>query len=130
MLSSCRCFSLPWRLMSTLAELTLQLEDRQELSSEAVLAAASALAAPEVPDADKAAFLTSLSAKGETAREVAGFALAFRARAMAPGVGKWASERAEIGGTGGDQRGGFKFSTLVDLRLASAGGVGMSQGNG
>src|SRR5882724_835501 len=129
MLSSGACFSLPWRLMSTLAELTLQLEDRQELSTEAVLAAATALAAPDVSDFAKAAFLTALSAKGETAREVAGFALAFRARAIDPGVAKWAPEAIDIVGTGGDQAGGFNISTLVVFTLASAGVTVMKHGN-
>jgi len=115
--------------MSSLTELTTQLTQALELRPEQIEAAAAALASPEVADAAKADFLTALSAKGETAGEVAGFARAFRARATDPGVGRWSAEAIDIVGTGGDHAGGFNISSLVVLTLASAGVKVMKHGN-
>ena len=63
--------------MSSLTELTTQLTQALELSPGQIEAAAAALASPEVADATKADFLWAVSAKGETAGEVAGFARGF-----------------------------------------------------
>jgi anthranilate phosphoribosyltransferase len=115
--------------MSSLTELTTQLTQATELRPEQIEAAAAALASPEVADAAKADFLTALSAKGETAGEVAGFARAFRTRATDPGVGRWSAEAIDIVGTGGDHAGGFNISSLVVLTLASAGVKVMKHGN-
>jgi anthranilate phosphoribosyltransferase len=115
--------------MSSLTELTTQLTQATELRPEQIEAAAAALASPEVADAAKADFLSALSAKGETAGEVAGFARAFRARATDPGVGRWSAEAIDIVGTGGDHAGGFNISSLVVLTLASAGVKVMKHGN-
>ena len=57
--------------MLALLPLSARLAAGQGLSADEVRAAALALAAPEVPDAEKAAFLTAFSDKGETAAEVA-----------------------------------------------------------
>ncbi len=113
----------------SLPELTAQLARAEHLAPAQVEAAAVALAAPELPEDDKAAFLTALSAKGETAQELAGFAQAFRARAVDPGVSAWAHEAIDIVGTGGDHAGGFNISSLVVLTLASAGVKVMKHGN-
>jgi len=115
--------------MSMLAELTRPLSERQELTAEAIVSAASELASPDIPDAEKADFLSALSQKGETAQEVAGFARAFRERAIDPGVGKWAADAIDIVGTGGDQAGGFNISSIVVFTLASAGLTVMKHGN-
>lgn len=112
-----------------LTELTAQLARAENLSPAQVEAAAVALAAPEVAEATKADFLTALSAKGETAGELAGFARAFRARAVDPGVERWSAEAIDIVGTGGDHAGGFNISSLVVLTLASAGVKVMKHGN-
>src|SRR5438445_13898425 len=77
--------------MATLAELTAKLTAGHELSTIEVESAAAALAAPEGGDEAKAALLSALAAKGETAGEVAAFAAAFRARAIDPGVEAWAA---------------------------------------
>jgi len=82
---------------------------------------AAALAANEVSDDSKATSLTALSAKGETAAEIAGFAKAFRARAVDPGVAEWSERALDIVGTGGDHAGGFNISSIVVLVLAVAG---------
>lgn len=115
--------------MSRLKEITAQLAQAIELRPEQIEAAAAALSSSEVPDGDKADFLTALSAKGETAGEVAAFAQAFRARATNPGVGRWSAEAIDIVGTGGDHAGGFNISSLVVLTLACAGVKVMKHGN-
>jgi len=115
--------------MVPLPELSAQLAAGRDLMPAEVESAAAALAAPEVGEEPKAAFLTALAAKGETAAEVAAFAAAFRARAIDPGVGAWAPRAIDIVGTGGDHAGGFNISSLVVLVLASAGVTVMKHGN-
>jgi anthranilate phosphoribosyltransferase len=115
--------------MSELAALTLALTARRDLAPAEVDVAANALAATDVPDEAKAAFLTALAAKGETTDEIAGFARAFRARAIDPGVAAWAPRALDIVGTGGDHAGGFNISSLVVLVLACAGVPVMKHGN-
>ena len=112
-----------------LAPLTARLQARQDLAPAEVATAAVALAAPDVPEAGKAAFLTALADKGETVAEVAAFALAFRGMAVNPGVEAWAPRAIDIVGTGGDHAGGFNISSLVVLTLASAGVPVMKHGN-
>ena len=115
--------------MTDLAALTLQLQDRQDLALDQLDGVAAALAANEVSDDCKATFLTALSAKGETADEIAGFARAFRARAVDPGVSEWSDRALDIVGTGGDHAGGFNISSIVVLVLACAGVPVMKHGN-
>lgn len=115
--------------MSTLAELTTHVAAGRELAPAQVEVAAAALAGTETSDEVKAAFLAALATKGETAGEVAAFALAFRARAVNPGVEAWAAQAVDIVGTGGDHAGGFNISSLVVLTLASAGVSVMKHGN-
>lgn len=115
--------------MSTLADLTARLRAAHSLTAAEVEVAAAALAEPAESDEAKAEFLTALSAKGETAVEVAAFARAFRARAIDPGVEAWSARAIDIVGTGGDHAGGFNISSLVVLVLASAGVTVMKHGN-
>ncbi|HTB80400.1 MAG TPA: anthranilate phosphoribosyltransferase [Opitutaceae bacterium] len=115
--------------MTDLTALTARLAARRDLSSEDVAAAAAALASAGVGGDAKAAFLTALADKGETAAEVAAFATAFRALALDPGVAEWASQAIDIVGTGGDHAGAFNISSLVVLVLASAGIPVMKHGN-
>jgi anthranilate phosphoribosyltransferase len=115
--------------MSPLSALTDRLSARLDLAAGEAEIAAAELAAPEVAEAAKAAFLMALTAKGETAEEVAAFARAFRARAVDPGVGEWSARAIDIVGTGGDHSGGFNISSLVVLILASAGMIVMKHGN-
>jgi anthranilate phosphoribosyltransferase len=115
--------------MSTLPELTSLLTAGRELSAPQVEAAAAALAANEVAGTEKELFLATLAQRGETAGEIAAFALAFRSRAVDPGVGAWAPRAIDIVGTGGDHAGGFNVSSLVVLVLASAGVPVMKHGN-
>ncbi|MBS0663995.1 MAG: anthranilate phosphoribosyltransferase [Verrucomicrobia bacterium] len=115
--------------MAVLSSLTPQLLARRELTAGEMTLAAADLAAPEVPDAEKEAFLVALAAKGETAGEIAALAAAFRARAIDPQVEAWAGQAIDVVGTGGDHAGGFNISSLVTLVLASAGVVVMKHGN-
>lgn len=115
--------------MSILSNFTDAVAAGRELTATEVEAAAAALAATEESDEVKAAFLTALAQKGETAGEVAGFARAFRARAVDPGVEAWAGQAIDIVGTGGDHAGGFNISSLVVLVLACAGVTVMKHGN-
>lgn len=115
--------------MSTLADLTTHLAAGCDLGPTEVEAAAGALAGTEATDEVKAAFLSALAAKGETAAEVAAFATAFRARAINPGVEAWSARAIDVVGTGGDHAGGFNISSLVVLTLASAGVTVMKHGN-
>jgi anthranilate phosphoribosyltransferase len=115
--------------MTGLSLLTAQLAVGRELGAAEARDAAQALAAPEVPDAEKAAFLTAFGDKGETAAEVAAFAGVFRTLALNPGVEAWAPQAIDIVGTGGDHLGGFNVSSVVTLVLACAGVPVMKHGN-
>ncbi len=115
--------------MATLPELTARLSAQQDLSAEDVQAAAAVLSSPGEADEVKAAFLIALAAKGETPAEIAGFAQAFRALAINPGVEAIAPQAIDVVGTGGDHAGGFNISSLVVLLLASAGVPVMKHGN-
>jgi len=114
--------------MSELATMTRQAA-AGELAPGDVRAAALALAAPEVADAEKAAFLTAFADRGETAAEVAAFASVFRTLSVNPGMEEWAPRAIDIVGTGGDHMGGFNVSSLVTLVLACAGVPVMKHGN-
>jgi len=115
--------------MDSLGSLTAVLLARRDLSAEEVAAGARLLASAEVDEAPKVAFLSALSAKGETAAEMAGFATVFRALALDPGLGAWSARAIDIVGTGGDHAGGFNVSSLVTLVLACAGVPVIKHGN-
>jgi anthranilate phosphoribosyltransferase len=115
--------------MSELNSLTSRLRAGEALTDPEVAVAAAELASAEVPEELKAAFLSALTDKGETASEVAAFAREFRARAVNPQVEAWAPDAIDIVGTGGDHAGGFNISSLVVLTLASAGVKVMKHGN-
>src|ERR1700722_9071920 len=98
--------------MTDLATRPLQPPAARDLVPIDAAAAATALASPDVEDGAKAAFLTALSIKGETASELAAFATAFRALAVDPGVAEWAPRAIDVVGTGGDHSGAFNVSSL------------------
>jgi anthranilate phosphoribosyltransferase len=115
--------------MTQLKDLTAQLNAGRDLSPAEVESAAAALTDPAGSEEMKADFLSALAKKGETPAEVAAFAVAFRQRAVNPGVEKWAAQAIDIVGTGGDHAGGFNISSLVVLVLASSGVKVMKHGN-
>lgn len=113
----------------SLESLTGKLHARRDLDAAEAREAALALASPEIAEAVKIDFLAALSAKGETADELAAFAQTYRSVARDPGVQEWAPHALDIVGTGGDHAGGFNVSTLVTLTLAAAGVPVMKHGN-
>ena len=115
--------------MTELAALTPHLTAGRNLTSAEVATVAAELASSGIAEEAKAAFLTALSGKGETAEELAAFAAAYRGMALNPGVEAWAGRAIDVVGTGGDHAGGFNISSLVTLVLASAGVVVMKHGN-
>ncbi len=96
--------------------------DRQE-AREAMLC----LMRGEASDAQIAALLTAMGMRGETAEELAGFALGMRdsATTISPGV----SPLVDTCGTGGDGLGTFNISTCAALVAAGAGAYVAKHGN-
>lgn len=115
--------------MRNLGRLTEKLDQRENLTSDEATDAAHVLAATEVPEGEKEAFLTALAAKGETADEVAAFAQTFRGLARDPGVDDWAERAIDVCGTGGDKMGTFNISTTVMFVLAAGGVPVLKHGN-
>jgi anthranilate phosphoribosyltransferase len=90
----------------------------------------------EVADADLSAMLVTLSARGETAAEIAGFVEAMRAVALTlPLTGAERSVLVDTCGTGGDAmtnasaRATFNISTAVAIVAAAAGAKVAKHGN-
>lgn len=108
-----------------------QLAASEPLTDAQVAVAVEQLVAEAVPVATKADFLSGLARKGETAREIAGFARELRARAIQPVLdGKLRSrEILDVVGTGGDRLSTFNISTTVALIAAAAGVVVAKHGN-
>lgn len=101
-----------------ISQVLLQLMDGQSLSRVAAAALMNRVFSGEATPAQVAAVLTALKLKGETPEEVAGFADAMRAHAVAfPTVG----EGIDTCGTGGDRAGTFNLSTTVSFVAAGAG---------
>jgi anthranilate phosphoribosyltransferase len=115
--------------MEDLHLLTQAMAAGRDLTAAEVRLAAEALASEEPREEAKAVFLSALARKGETSGEVAGFASAFRAFALDPGMEQWAPRAVDIVGTGGDHAGGFNVSSLVTLVVACAGIPVMKHGN-
>jgi anthranilate phosphoribosyltransferase len=73
------------------------------------------------------AFLTALHMKGESAEELAGFALAMREKSVAvPLDGR---QTMDTCGTGGDRKGSFNISTLAAFVVAGCGVPVVKHGN-
>lgn len=104
--------------------LTKHLTSGAELTEEQIQDAAGLLVDPAEAPARKAAFLSALSAKGETPAEIAGFVKEFLKRAVNPGldIAKLPGPMLDVVGTGGDKLHLFNVSTTAMFILA-AGGV-------
>jgi len=113
--------------MNPLEQLTPTLADGCPLSGAAVASAVAALLDPAVAEDAKADFLTALAHKGETAEEIAEFALAVRARAVEPGP--LPGKLLDIVGTGADMAHTFNISSCTMFVAAAAGIAVAKHGN-
>lgn len=118
-------------LSHILPDLTQALRAERELTSPEVAAAASALLEEGGNAADKADFLRSLSAKGESVAEITGFVEAFLERAVDPGLDAAAlsGPLIDVCGTGGDRLDLFNVSTACMFVLAAGGATVVKHGN-
>lgn len=86
------------------------------------------LAAGDMPQALGGALLAGLRAKGETADEIRGFALAMRELALHPAIPD-GSPTVDTVGTGGDGSGSLNLSTGTGLLAAACGARVVKHGN-
>jgi anthranilate phosphoribosyltransferase len=107
------------------------LNSRLDLASGQVAQAVDGLLDTSVPDAEKAAFLHALRAKGETAAEIACFVGCLLARGVDPGLdpGQLAGPMLDVCGTGGDRMGLFNVSSTAMFLLAAGGAAIVKHGN-
>jgi anthranilate phosphoribosyltransferase len=117
--------------LPVLETLTQQLTRAESLTREQITAAVIALTAENDPVETKAAFLSALAKKGESAEEIAGFAGELRDRAIQPPLDAEtrAREILDVCGTGGDHLGTFNISTTVAIVCAAAGVTVAKHGN-
>lgn len=80
----------------------------------------------EFNDAQIAAFLVALRAKGETSSEIAGFAQAMREKMITVPV---TVDAIDMCGTGGDAKGTFNISTVASFAVAGVGVPVAKHGN-
>ena len=86
--------------------------------------------AGEAAEVELAALLGAMAGRGETAAEIAGFALALRAAAtQLPLTEKERAQIVDTCGTGGDGSGSFNISTAAALVAAAAGAKVAKHGN-
>ena len=106
-------------------------EEGRELGQREIYAATEMLLNEDVGDEKKAAFLRGLTAKGETAVEIAGFVEAFLERAVDPGVSEmnFSGPTIDVCGTGGDKLNLFNVSTTSMFVIAAGGAVVVKHGN-
>ncbi|TNE86836.1 MAG: anthranilate phosphoribosyltransferase [Deltaproteobacteria bacterium] len=114
--------------MSELKSMLNQVLDGKDLSQEQAAAAMGFMTSEDVPDGWKGALLAGLRAKGETAEEVRGFALAMRAAARPVNAGS-GQVLVDTCGTGGDGSHSFNVSTAVSFACAAAGLGVVKHGN-
>ena len=110
---------------------TTRLQQGCDLSPEEIVPAAGALLSPEIAEDAKAAFLTALRTKGETAAEIAGFAEALLAHAVSPAIDPALAPGPllDVCGTGGDKLDLFNVSTTAMFVLAAGGAAMVKHGN-
>jgi anthranilate phosphoribosyltransferase len=106
-------------------------EEAKELNLREIYAATEMLLSESVTDEKKVAFLRGLTAKGETAAEIAGFVEAFLERAVDPGVSEmsFTGPTIDVCGTGGDKLNLFNVSTTSMFVIAAGGAVVVKHGN-
>lgn len=114
-----------------LSVLTKQLAGGAALTDEQVGEAVRELTGEKETVPAKADFLAALAWKGESTEEIAAFARALRAMAIAPPLDAETRARGiiDVCGTGGDRLNTFNISTTVALVLAAAGVSVAKHGN-
>ena len=106
-------------------------EEARELNLREIYAATEMLLSESVTDEKKVVFLRGLTAKGETAAEIAGFVEAFLERAVDPGVSEmsFTGPTIDVCGTGGDKLNLFNVSTTSMFVIAAGCAVVVKHGN-
>jgi anthranilate phosphoribosyltransferase len=116
--------------MSIQVELRKIIEGRETLTRDEAAALMRQVLAGEAAEVEIAALLGALAGRGETAGEVAGFALAMREAATTlPLTAAEQVELVDTCGTGGDASGSFNISTAAALVAAAAGARVAKHGN-
>ncbi len=117
--------------MATLNKLTEKVVAGAELSRDEVAEAMRALLDEAVAEDAKADFLTALARKGETAGEIAAFALELRSRAVDPQIdpARFGGVVLDVVGTGADMSHTFNVSTCTIFVVAAAGVAVAKHGN-
>ena len=114
-----------------LEKLAQQLAAARPLADEQIRQAVEALTDERISAAVKADFLVALAQKGETAGEIAAFALALRDKSVQPPLDAEIRTREilDVVGTDGDRLGTFNISTATALLCAAAGVMVAKHGN-
>jgi anthranilate phosphoribosyltransferase len=117
--------------MATLNSLAEKVTSGGDLSRDDVAKAVCALLDDSVADDAKAGFLTALARKGESAGEIAAFALELRARAVDPQIDpvQFGGVVLDVVGTGADMTHTFNISSCAIFVAAAAGVAVAKHGN-
>jgi anthranilate phosphoribosyltransferase len=110
---------------------TEKLEAGMDLNSSDIAVAVTMLLSEQVPDEEKATFLTGLHRKGESAEEIACFVDLLMQRAIDPLLdpAEMPGPMIDVCGTGGDGLNFFNVSTTIMFVLAAGGAVVVKHGN-
>jgi anthranilate phosphoribosyltransferase len=110
--------------MSQIAAFTTRVSEGESLSPTDIAPIVTLLLTDSESDDAKADFLTALARKGETADEIAGFALELRGRAIDPQIdpARHGNILLDVCGTGADMAHTFNISSCV-MFIASAAGI-------
>jgi anthranilate phosphoribosyltransferase len=117
--------------MTALGTLTAKVTSGADLSRSEVAEAMVALLDNTIPDDTKGEFLTALARKGESAEEIAAFAMELRARAVDPQIdpARFGGVVLDVVGTGADMSHTFNISTCTIFVAAAAGVAVAKHGN-
>jgi anthranilate phosphoribosyltransferase len=114
-------------LKSSFTDILHLLSDRTDLSSEQARFSLESIIAGELSEAEIAAFLFGMRAKGETLTEMVAFTNVMKAAAIPVEVDTTGA--VDVCGTGGDQSGTVNISTAVMFVVAGAGVPVLKHGN-
>ncbi len=116
---------------SCVKTLTEKLQGGTDLDAGEIALAVARLLSETTPAEQKAAFLTALHAKGESAEEIAGFVEQLIDRAIDPGIRQQdlPGPMLDVCGTGGSGLDFFNVSTTITFILAAGGACVVKHGN-